>query len=354
MVTKLSPGYTIRSYVDQDQDQVLEIMRRSLGETATLQKSPAFWHWKHFSNPFGPSYVRVACGEDGQVVGMRAFMRWEFKTGDRLLKAVRAVDTATHPGYRRIGIFSNLTQEVIGDVQSAGVDVIFNTPNQDVLPGYLKLGWRHVIKVHPLIKVLNYPVFALELVRSRLGRPASRRHLLADFFREEPLPVQALLERRQPVEMLIHQDAESWDAQNRIRTRRSWDYLCWRYASHPTISYWTVFVEHDSNLQGCIIFRTNTRYGLKELVVCELLMAKSDLKLGFALLEQLKSGLRADYMISHFPVGSFQRQTLEHWGFRATPKRGVDLTVKVLVTNLPQDPLLFDSWGLTLGDLEAM
>ena len=353
MMTKLSSEYTIRSYVAPDQDQVLEVMRRSLGETATLQRSPAFWQWKHFSNPFGPSYVRVACGEDGQVVGMRAFLRWEFMTRDRLVKAVRAVDTVTHPGYRRIGIFSRLTKEVIGDVQGDGVDLIFNTPNQDVLPGYLKLGWRHVNKVHPLIKVLNYPVFALGLMRSRLGKAASRRHLPAEFFREEPLPVGALLERHQPVEMLIQQDAESWDAQNRMRTRRSWDYFYWRYASHPTISYWTVFVEHDGNLRGCVIFRTNTRYGLKEVIICELL-AEPDMELGFALLEQLKSGLQADYLISHFPRGSFQRQTLEQWGFHATPKQGVDFTVKVLDTNLPQDPLLFDSWGLTLGDLDVL
>ena len=145
-------------------------MRRYLGdESTTLPLTPNHWRWKHLSNPFGPSYVRVACDESGQVVGMRAFMRWEFMMRDRLVKAVRAVDTATHPGHRRMGDFSALTKQVIEDVQSDGVDFIFNTPNQEVLQGYLKLGWRHVTKVHPLIKVLNDPVFAMGLMRSRLG-----------------------------------------------------------------------------------------------------------------------------------------------------------------------------------------
>ncbi len=40
---------------------------------------------------------------DGRIVGLRAFMRWEFVAGDRRFRAVRAVDTATHPDYQGTG-----------------------------------------------------------------------------------------------------------------------------------------------------------------------------------------------------------------------------------------------------------
>lgn len=352
-MVRATAEYIIRGYQPADEGAVLDLLRLSLGESAILQRSSPLWLWKHISNPFGPSFVRVACDEDDQLIGMRAFMRWEFMIGDRLVKAVRAVDTATHPDYRRMGIFSALTKQVVGDAQGDGVDFIYNTPNQEVLPGYLKLGWRHVNKIQPLVKVLNYPVFAMGLLRSRLSR-ASHPHLSAEFFREEPLSVATFLERKQATETLIEQDAQLWDAQGRIRTRRSWEYIHWRYASHPTIPYFSVFLEHSGDLQGCIIFRTKTRYGLKEIVLCEMFLAEPNWELGIALLEQLRAGVRADYLISHFPQGIIHRQTLTRWGFRATPKTGINFAVRMLDTNLSKDPYLFDSWGLTMGDLELL
>ena len=126
----------------------------------------------------------------------------------------------------------------------------------------------------------------------------------------------------------------------------------WRYGRHPTIPYWSVVIEHDGRLQGAVIFRTNTRYSLKEVVLCELLTARPDGRLASALLDQIKACVRADYLVTYFPRGSFHRQALEGWGFRTVPKQGIDFTVRALDSDLPKDPRRFDSWDLTLGDLE--
>ena len=71
---------------------------------------------------------------DGRIVGLRAFMRWEFAAGDRRFRAVRAVDTATHPDYQGQGIFSRLTLEAL-DALRDQADFVFNTPNEKSLPG---------------------------------------------------------------------------------------------------------------------------------------------------------------------------------------------------------------------------
>ena len=113
-----------------------------------------------------------------------------------------------------------------------------------------------------------------------------------------------------------------------------------------------MFIEQGGDLQGCIIFRTNTRFGLKEVVLCEFLLAEPRMDLCRDLLARLRSSLKADYLITHFPEGSFHRRGLEQMGFRGVPGQGMNFTVRPLVQDLPQDPLQFSNWGLAMGDLE--
>ena len=47
-----------------------------------------------------------------------------------------------HPDYQGQGIFKKLTLNLIGEMEKEGIDFIYNTPNADSLPGYLKMGWE--------------------------------------------------------------------------------------------------------------------------------------------------------------------------------------------------------------------
>jgi len=346
--------YTARGYRPGDEADVLELLKLSLGESPALRRTPDLWRWKHQNNPFGPSYVRVACDEAGLLVGMRAFMQWEFQVEGRRVRGVRAVDTATHPDYRRMGIFASLTRQVVEEAKTDGVDLIFNTPNRYSLPGYLKLGWHLVAAVQPVVKVLNYPRFVFGLARHGLRLHPSLSDLgQTDFFRAEPTPVATLLERKGPVEQLLIRQGDAANQQpGGISTHRSWDYLRWRYADHPTIPYWAVFIEDGSGLLGCAIYRNNIRFGLREVVLCELLLGPTGQGVGRELLSRLRAAVNADYLIAHFPDGSAPHRLLKDWGFRVIARRGIDFAVRPLGSNLPRDPLRFNNWSLTLGDLE--
>ena len=43
--------------------------------------------------------------DNGRIVGVRAFMQWRWVQEGKVYKALRAVDTATHPDYQGKGIF---------------------------------------------------------------------------------------------------------------------------------------------------------------------------------------------------------------------------------------------------------
>jgi len=44
---------------------------RRMGGGPTGKRDEAFWRWKHFQNPFGPSISLVAVSSSGKIIGLR-------------------------------------------------------------------------------------------------------------------------------------------------------------------------------------------------------------------------------------------------------------------------------------------
>ncbi|HXK17608.1 MAG TPA: GNAT family N-acetyltransferase, partial [Polyangiaceae bacterium] len=167
MPSPASP-YQIRPGSDADIPAVIELMRLALGE-GKIPRTREFWTWKHRNNPFGSSPMWLATQGDA-VIGVRLFMRWrwQFAGGRDSLQAVRAVDTATHPDWQGKGIFKRLTLGLVDDMTRAGTAFVFNTPNQQSRPGYLKMGWQQVGRVSLWIKP-SRPLRALLSLLAKTG-----------------------------------------------------------------------------------------------------------------------------------------------------------------------------------------
>ena len=213
---------TSREAQPGDLPAIIELLRISLGDGST-EKSLAFWEWKHLANPAGPSPVLVA--EDaGRIVGVRAFMRWTWQSPSRTYRALRAVDTATHPDYRGRGIFKKLTLQLLEERKAAGDDFIFNTPNAQSRPGYLKMGWQRVGKLPVRMAPLRPLTTARQLL---LGGQVTPLKLEDTSF--------AALDRR---------EALGWLTDGSLRTTAGWstpptpEFLGWRYANCPARQYY--------------------------------------------------------------------------------------------------------------------
>jgi len=163
----------IRRASSEDIPKIISLLKSSLGESL-LPKSVEFWNWKHLQNPFGESPVLLACEAD-EIIGVRAFLRWEYQEGNQKYKALRAVDTAVHPNYRGKGLFTKLTTQLIDEVKKDGFDLIFNTPNEKSLPGYLKMGWEKWGKL-PLKVKLKGPKIQKDNKNKKMGRNCRFNH----------------------------------------------------------------------------------------------------------------------------------------------------------------------------------
>ena len=93
----------IRRATDDDLPEILDVATAALGWNPA-DPNEEFFRWKHFDNPHGQSPIWVATN-GGEIVGFRSMLCWTFtgQAGD--YRAVRAVDTATHPNHHRRGIF---------------------------------------------------------------------------------------------------------------------------------------------------------------------------------------------------------------------------------------------------------
>ncbi|GHA30317.1 hypothetical protein GCM10007103_09580 [Salinimicrobium marinum] len=204
----------IREGTEKDIPEILKVLKASLGETSS-KKTEEIWRFKHVENPFGKSLILVAL-EAGEMIGVRAFMRWQWQKGNKIHTTFRAVDTATHPKHQGKGVFKKLTLQAIELAKQEGGHFIFNTPNHLSLPGYLKMGWEKVDK----LKVQIQPTFPLNWFSNKI----------TDYNTEIRTP-------SQNIKTLCSLTNEDKVKKAKYFTPKSNEYLRWRYEDNPLQKY---------------------------------------------------------------------------------------------------------------------
>jgi GNAT superfamily N-acetyltransferase len=352
----MSTGFALRAYQPGDEAAVLALLRQVLGEGGrAFERTEAFWHWKHEANVFGRSILMLAT--EDEVVGVRAFMRWRFRSAHGLLAAVRAVDTATHPRARRRGVFSTLTRAAVAQAEAAGVDLIFNTPNRLSLPGYLKLGWTRVGRPLLLVRLVR-PLRVLAAVRAR--RTPARPHAYTPGHEvvgrngaspdiPDDLPHVREWLQAFDVEGLLA-EADRLDGEG-IRTDRSAAWLRWRYAEAPTLPYQAVWTTDPG--PAALVVRTGARGNLREAMLSEVLASPRGVSALGKLVRWVVAAAAPDYLVAHAPWGSVRCRALLRAGFVPLPWVGPVLTVRPLSATARAAGLSRPgAWQLSLGDLE--
>jgi hypothetical protein len=337
------PDLDVRSYEDGDEPAILELLERALGAGPGGWRSPDFFRWKHDRNPFGRSVMLVAELE-GQLVGFRAFMWWRFETGGRIIRAVRAVDTATHPGFQRMGIFTRLTMRALEDLRGAA-DLVFNTPNARSGPGYLKLGWQHAGRATVSVRVRRPLRFlrAMRSVRAGIGTASGSSIPFETEAAGEALAdteaVSSLLQRNGPPE-------------GRLVTQRDVPFLRWRYGDAPLLDYRAVREVRDGRLVGLAIFRVRPRGTLWQCSIADVIVEQGDVRTAGRLLRRAATATPVDFVALHARSRSTVGRAAVRAGFVPTPG-GLTLVVNPLSEGLRPNPAEQRSWSLSLGDLEV-
>ncbi len=246
--------FQLRIALPEDIDQIVDVCAAALG-----WNDPDFdrtlFRWKHLDNPFGASMIFVAEDDEG-IAAVRPFMNWRFSNGTQPalspLRAVRAVDTATHPRAQGQGLFRALTEMGLAELTQQQTAFVFNTPNTKSLRGYLSMGWIDGGQIE-----LGYRV------RSPLAIPRLVRARTAAAKRSVPTP-QIGLDVEEGLSLADPRIVSRDEGQAGYTTAHSIESLRWRYAQAPMT--YRFLAGPDG---GGLIVRLRRRGAASELVVVD-------------------------------------------------------------------------------------
>ncbi|MEO6468370.1 MAG: GNAT family N-acetyltransferase [Acidimicrobiia bacterium] len=325
-MTKARDDLVFRRADDSDRAAILDVLRISLGREVD-DRYEALFAWKHLENAFGPSPAWIAWDGD-RIAGFRTLMRWEFLADDRVVRAVRAVDTATHPDYQGRGIFTRLTLHALDELAAEGVEFVFNTPNDQSRPGYLKMGWHEVGTLPTVVRPTRWSrvtrIAKARVPAERWSTPSTAGEAAADVLADAPA-IDALLARR----------ARSAD----LTTNVTGDYLRWRFGT-PLLGYRAIPAASGVR-DGLAIFRIRARGSAREAALVALLTPAGDRKAAAGLVKELVRVADADYVLG---LGG---PPVWPGGMVRLPRIGPMLTCRPI-----GDGVAPTRWNLTLGDIE--
>ncbi|MEB2778383.1 GNAT family N-acetyltransferase [Algoriphagus sp. D3-2-R+10] len=309
----------IRKAISADLTSIINLLKASLGESL-IPKSQELWNWKHVASPFGPSPVLVA-EDKGAIVGVRVFLRWEFIKDKKIIKSCRAVDTAIHPDYQGKGIFKSLTLSLIEELKKEGVDLIYNTPNSQSTPGYLKMGWEKWGKL-PLKMHFNLSI----------GK--SKSHSQASDW--------------DSTSKLIEKIEQTKLASDHIQTNLVSGYIHWRYATCPLFPY--DFISDGETY--LLIYRIKNGKIGRELRIVDFFQlpdfSQNEKKQLNARLKTVQKNEKVRF--TSFSGLQFHNDLPIEMGLMPVLSIGPEVTLRKVAAS---DDILQQPWAWSLGDLEV-
>jgi GNAT superfamily N-acetyltransferase len=308
-----------------DIPEIVMVLKSSLGE-GLMPKSGTYFTWKHIQNPFGISKIILA-KENGAIVGVRAFMNWEFCNEQEKIRAVRAVDTATLPEHQGKGIFSKLTMQAVEACGKEGYDLVFNSPNTIILRGYLKLGWYSIGKMPIFLNIGSLPPSKYS------EKKMQEAHQKFD------------------VKKAIDALDANWkiiNSTNVFQTPLHKAYLTWRYVDCPVANYGAVI---EPGKFG-IIFRLKKWRQFVELRICESWVEN---EVYIKELKAAKSNIRnaiKPAMITAAAMGGLTTKQTQTLGLFGPFFKGPLTTLRKLGDEKNMPIKQFENWSPSMGTME--
>lgn len=314
----------IREATEQDIPQIIQVLKASLGEISS-KKNEEVWRYKHIENPFGRSLVLVA-EEDKKIVGVRAFMRWQWQYLEEKFSSFRAVDTATHPEHQGKGIFKKLTLKALELAKERGDHFVFNTPNEQSKPGYLKMGWQEVDNIRIQICLVNPIHFLLR------NEEVGFKNNFPKLNNEDLIKQNELLTEHNRRQKSIG-----------LYTPKSRKFLIWRYEENPLQEY---IVYNSPDGYAAIYLKNRGRF--KELRVVEMITGNDTTE------KKIYKWIRSKAKENRAHIITIEPNQNSIGFFNFISGIGPVLTVKKI--NLDQDfsprIMKIKNWAYSIGDLE--
>jgi GNAT superfamily N-acetyltransferase len=263
-------NWFIRAYREGDESKILELWKAVYPEKQYLQQQwLRWWHWKYKDIPSG-SKTWLAW-DNGKIVGQFPVLLLNLKVGNDIKKVAYPLDLMTQPDYRRQGIISTLEQNARDELAKVGINITIGFPNDISYLVATKLGDFDIAARRTMIRVFKWE----NTLKKRISNKFFLKFCTINcymlnklLFRASKTPVVKDLTITQ-VSCFDERINEFWarvSSQLQTIVVRSKDYLNWRYATVPDISYSIYIAEKAGVIRGYLVLRCDCEYRKKGVI----------------------------------------------------------------------------------------
>jgi GNAT superfamily N-acetyltransferase len=220
-----------------------------------------YWKWKYAQKSLLNLSSNVWLISDGyKIIGHYGHIPLRIKVGNDVIYGSQAVDSATHPEYRRKGIFELLDKTSIKDASSEGTKVFYGlgvTPS--ATKGHIaKGGWKFWCNVIGLKRILDFKRLENKYVKNKfLGRIISSGFnsiFIPKYLKKfSDIKIREIEKFDSNIMPLVSRASEKFD----FIVERTPEYLNWRL-SNPYRNYHKFVALHNNRICGYIIVYCNS------------------------------------------------------------------------------------------------
>lgn len=117
---------------------------RACFPTAAKLADPAYLRWLYTENPCGNA-VGFNARVEGRLAAHYVCVPADILVGDRPIRALLSLNTATHPDFQGKGLFTRLAELTYENAAADGFDLVYGVANANSTPGFVrKLGFALV------------------------------------------------------------------------------------------------------------------------------------------------------------------------------------------------------------------
>lgn len=230
----------VRMFREGDKERLISLLKL----TFEGWHSESYWDWLYENNPQGKPSIGIAI--DGEmIVASYSVCPVPILLGKHAVSVGVGIDAATHPRYRRKGLFEKVAIAAFANVEQRGFHYILGYSEWGkpaALGQVAKLGFRKVFMFKRVVKVLDWSR-VLAFKANLPLHPATERHVtqqLKSVLREREDLDLSILSRND-----VSQKILTPVSNDSISAKKSPDYIQWRYFDNPDKHY-MIFASNSS------------------------------------------------------------------------------------------------------------
>ncbi len=337
--------------------------RKLFVRNLTRSISKEYYRWKILDNPYSRGHIALEFKDD-LVVGSASITPKKLNILGTEVLGAEIGDTFTHPDYRRIGVFSRVVKECTEYAKSAGIHLIYGTPNSESLPGYqnklefppcLHTKIKHMykyVRVDSLQKAAKRRL-KIGFIAGVLSRVYFSYLTLLSSIKNRNKTLKPLTIETQPILKFEKIIDGLWGTKREdyvFFSVRDADYFHWRFLANPD-EYVILGAKANNEYVGCIVLKLSRNEEICIGSICDFITYEDNIDIFSHLLsiaEKVLYDAGAHRIELHCAIASPYYKPICNYGYLTREDKpiivysGTDMGKQVLKSSL--------KWQFTLAD----